>query len=309
MTTFNNIDLNLLRVFQAIADERSLTLAGNRLHLSQPAVSYALGRLREVFNDPLFIRTKEGMQPTPAAVELSKPINRALQAVQDALRHAERFDPSTSTRVFRVSMTDVAEMVFLPPACEKLNELAPSTRLHIEQVAPSRLEEALRTGQLDFAIGNLPVLKPLTRYELLFRESYVCMMRKRDGLPEREQLEMDEFLAMSHVLVQSVESSHLQVETAFRSLGVNRKIGLDIPHFSVLPRIVARSDLVATLPLRIANLFQSEAPGQFAVYRLPVDIPVVDVTLHWHEDFDQDAGNAWLRQVIIGLLQEYGRSS
>jgi DNA-binding transcriptional LysR family regulator len=309
MTTFNNIDLNLLRVFQAIADERSLTLAGNRLHLSQPAVSYALGRLREVFNDPLFIRTKEGMKPTPTAVELSKPINRALQAVQDALRHAERFDAATSTRVFRASMTDVAEMVFLPPACEKLNELAPSTRLHIEQVTPAHLEEALRTGQLDFAIGNLPVLKPTTRYELLFRESYVCMMRKRDGLPAHEQLEMDEFLAMSHVLVQSVESSHLQVETAFRSLGVNRKIGLDIPHFSVLPRILARSDLVATLPLRIANLFQSEAPGQFAVYTLPVEIPAVDITLHWHEDFDQDAGNAWLRQVIVGLLQEYGRSS
>jgi DNA-binding transcriptional LysR family regulator len=309
MPTFNNIDLNLLRVFQAIADERSLTQAGNRLHLSQPAVSYALGRLREVFNDPLFIRTKEGMQPTPTAVELGKPISRALQAVQDALRYAETFTPATSTRIFRASMTDVAEMVFLPPVCGKLNEFAPSTRLHVEQVASTHLEEALRTGQLDFAIGNLPALKPLTRFVLLFEESYVCMTRQRDGLPQREALELDEFLAMSHVLVQSVESSHLEVENAFRTLGVHRKIGLDIPHFSVLPRILARSDLVATLPLRIAKLFQSEAPGQFAVYKLPVEMPTADITLHWHEDFDTDVGNAWLRQVIVDLLQEYGRTS
>lgn len=309
MTTFNNMDLNLLRIFQAIADERSLTLAGNRLHLSQPAVSYALGRLRLIFDDPLFIRTKEGMQPTPTAVELAKPISRALQAVQDALRYAERFDPATSTRVFRASMTDVAEMVFLPPVFEMLSELAPSTCLQVEQVAPAHIAEALRTGRLDFAIGNLPALKPLTRYELLFRESYVCMTRKREGLPERELLELEEFLAMSHVLVQSAESSHQQVENSFRTLGIHRKIGLDIPHFSVLPRILSRSDLAATLPLRIAKLFQSEGHDQFMLYRLPVDIPAVDITLHWHEDFDSDAGNSWLRQLIIDLLQLYGRSS
>jgi len=193
--------------------------------------------------------------------------------------------------------------------CEQLRELAPSTRLHVEQVASAQIEEALRTGRLDFAIGNLPALKPMTRYELLFRESYVCMTRRRAGLPEGEQLALDEFLAMSHVLVQSAESSHQQVEDSFRTLGIHRKIGLDIPHFSVLPRILARSDLAATLPLRIARMFQSEGHGDFVVYQLPVDIPAVDVTLHWHADFDNDAGSAWLRQLIIDLLQEYGRSS
>ncbi|HEY4075009.1 MAG TPA: LysR family transcriptional regulator [Herbaspirillum sp.] len=309
MATFNNMDLNLLRVFQAIADERSLTQAGNRLHLSQPAVSYALGRLRLIFDDPLFIRTKEGMQPTPTAVELAKPISRALRAVQDALRYAERFDPAESTRVFRASMTDIAAMVFLPPVCEKLNGLAPLTRLHVEQVAPAQIEEALRTGRLDFAIGSLPALKPLTHYELLFRESYVCMTRKRKGLPRGQQISLEQFLEMSHVLVQSAESSHEQVENSFRALGIHRKIGLDIPHFSVLPRILARSDLAATLPLRIAKLFQSEGHGQFMLYSLPVDIPVVDITFHWHPDFDSDAGNIWIRRLIIDLLQQYGLSS
>jgi DNA-binding transcriptional LysR family regulator len=307
MATFNNMDLNLLRVFGAITDERSLTRAGKRLHLSQPAVSYALGRLRVIFDDPLFIRTREGMQPTPAAVELAKPIGRALQAVQDALRYAEQFDPATSSRVFRGSMSDVAEMVFLPPVCGQLNVLAPDTHLQIEQVRSGQIEEALRTGQLDFAISNLPALKAVTYYALLFRESYVCLTRKRPALPVRDSLLLEEFLAMAHVQVQSAESSHHQVEDAFRAAGVYRKIALGIPHFSVLPRILARSDLAVTLPLRIAKLFNEG--DQYAIYRLPVEIPPVDVTLHWHADFDNDQGGRWLRQLIIGLLQEYGRGS
>lgn len=304
VTTFSNMDLNLLRVFDAIASERSLTQAGNRLHLSQPAVSYALGRLRLIFDDPLFIRTKEGMQPTPAAIELSKSISRALQAVQDALRYAEQFDPATSTRVFRASMTDVAEMVFLPLVCEKLHEIAPHTRLHIEQIPRVGVEEALRTGRLDLVIGNLPALKPHTQHVVLFEESYVCLTRTRDGLPKGRKLSLEDFLAMSHISVHSVESSHNQIEDAFRTLGITRNIALNIPHFSVLPRILERSDLVVTLPLRIARLFNENS--NLMIYELPVEIPTVDVTLHWHQDFENDHGGRWLREMVIGLLRNYG---
>lgn len=305
MTTFNNMDLNLLRVFQAIADEQSLTLAGDRLHLSQPAVSYALRRLRVIFDDPLFIRTKHGMQPTPSALELAKPISRALQAVQDALSYAEQFNPALSTRVFRASMTDAGEMFFLPPVCEHLHAHAPHARLHVEQVPSAAIEEALRTGQLDFAIGNLPALKASTRHALLFAESYVCLTRKRAQLPDRKQLELGEFLALSHVLIQSAESSHDQLEETFRAKGIHRKIALDIPHFSVLPRILARSDLAVSLPLRIARLFNDAE--QFSIYELPVALPEAEVTLHWHQDFENDAGHRWLREVITNLVREYGR--
>jgi DNA-binding transcriptional LysR family regulator len=307
MTTLSNMDLNLLRVFQAIADEQSLTLAGDRLHLSQPAVSYALRRLRAIFNDPLFIRTKTGMQPTPSAIELAKPISRALQAVQDALSYAEQFDPARTTRTFSLSMTDAAEMFFLPPLCEYMREHAPLARIHIEQVPKATIEEALRTGQLDFAIGNLPQLKAATRHTLLFSETYVCLTRKRNGLPAHKALTVDQFMALAHVQVQSAESSHHQLEDIFRASGLNRPIALEIPHFSVLPSILARSDLAVTLPLRIARLFNSA--GQFAMYELPVAIPEVGVTLHWHADFEGDAGNRWMRQAIVDLLQEYGRQA
>lgn len=307
MATLNNMDLNLLRVFQAIADEKSLTLAGDRLHLSQPAVSYALRRLRTIFNDPLFIRTRTGMQPTPSALELAKPISRALQAVQDALSYAEQFAPARSTRMFTLSMTDAAEMVFLPPMCEYMRAHAPLARMHVEQVPKSAIEEALRTGQLDFAIGNLPLLKSATRHALLFSETYVCLTRKRAGLPVGKVLGVDDFLALSHVQVQSAESSHHQLEDVLRAQGIHRPIALDIPHFSVLPSILARSDLAVTLPLRIARMFN--AAGQFSLYELPVAIPEVEVTLHWHPDFEDDAGNRWMRQVIVDLLQDYGRQA
>lgn len=305
MTTLSNMDLNLLRVFQAIADERSLTLAGDRLHLSQPAVSYALRRLRAIFKDPLFIRTKSGMQPTPSALELAKPIARALQAVQDALSYAEQFNAALSTRMFRVSMTDAAEMFLLPSMCEHMREHAPLAGMHVEQVPKANIEEALRTGQLDFAIGNLPMLKSGSRHALLFSETYVCLTRKRNGLPPRQELTVDEFLALSHVRVQSADSSHHQLEDVLRANGIDRPIALNIPHFSVLPSILARSDLAVTLPLRIARLFNEN--GQFSIYQLPVAIPAVEVTLHWHQDFEGDAGNRWMRQVIVDLLQEYGR--
>jgi DNA-binding transcriptional LysR family regulator len=307
MTTFNNMDLNLLRVFQAVSEERSLTLAGNRLHLSQPAVSYAVNRLRELFGDPLFVRTRDGMQPTPMALELAKPIGRALQAVQDALRFAGGFEPAASTRTFRVSMTDVAEMVFLPAICEQLRLLAPHVQLKVEQVPQGEIVEALRTGRLDFAIGNLPALKDSTRHALLFSESYCCLTRKRAGLPRRKELTMDEFQALSHVQVRSAESSHSQVAQALLQMGVERQVALEIPHFSVLPLILVQSDLAATLPLRIAKLFN--AGEQFRIYDLPVELPVVDVMLHWHEEFENDRGSSWLRQLVLDLLQSYGRSS
>lgn len=307
MTTFHNMDLNLLRVFQAIADERSLTLAGLRLHLSQPAVSYSLGRLRELFDDPLFVRTRNGMQPTPTAVELAKPIKRALQAVQDALSYAEQFDPAVSTRVLRGSMTDAAEMFFLPPVCELLQRTAPHTRLHINQTAPDMLEEALRTGHLDFAIGNLPALQPVTNHALLFTETYVCVTRKRPGLPRQKLLTTTQFLALSHIHIQSAESSHQQLDDTLRAAGLQRTIALDIPHFSVLPHILARSDLAVTLPLRIAKLFNTG--DQFVIYKLPTDIPPVDVTLHWHADFENDACNRWLRQSIIDVLHSYAKGT
>ncbi|RKT27166.1 LysR family transcriptional regulator [Paraburkholderia sp. RAU2J] len=303
MTSLDHVDLNLLRVFQAIVEERSLTRAGQRLALSQPAISYSLGRLRTLFDDPLFIRTRVGMQPTPIALELSAIVSRALDTVREALRYAEHFDPAVSTRTFRLSLSDAGELAYLPPICEVLHQQAPRVRLRIEPLPVEAIEDALRASRLDFAIGNLPTLTARTRHQALFEETYVCMTRKRRGLPRAKELGLKAFVEASHVQITSVEHSHHALDDEFRAQGVGRHIALELPHFVALPSVLAVTDLFATLPRRLAQIFNRG--GGFQIYELPVSLPIAAVTMHWHEHFDQDEGNVWLRTLMADIVRRF----
>ncbi|MGH8778418.1 LysR family transcriptional regulator [Paraburkholderia sp.] len=301
MLDFNDVDLNLLRVFQAILEERSLTRAGQRLGLSQPAVSYSLGRLRALFDDPLFVRTTGSMLPTPTASQLATPVNRALASIREVLRHGNHFDPAASSREFHLSMSDLGELVFLPLLCERLQRSAPGVRMTAQQVPLADVEDKLRLGQLDFAIGNMPALKAATHHAVLFHEPYVCLTRKRPKLP-KGTLTRDAFLAMRHVQVESSESSHRNIEPSLQAAGLYRDIALRVPHFTVVPQIIQRTDWMVTVPQRVAKLFNER--GDFAIYRIPADVPEVEVTVHWHETFDTDEGNRWFRALIIDTLRE-----
>ena len=295
------IDLNLLRVFHAILEERNLTLAAGRLCLSQPAVSYSLGRLRALLDDPLFVRAGNEMQPTSAALELREPLQQAMAAAEHAIQMMAPFDPSTSTRVFRVSMSDIGELAFLPSLCAALEQCAPHVRLDIQSVLVTQIEDALRVGKLDLAIGNLPSLIGRTPCQPLFHEDYVCMTRRRDTLPEAE-LTLAQYLALPHILVGSLESAHHQIETQFREKSVHRQIALRVPHFTVVPHILARTDWIVTVPRRTVQWLNPD--GAFAVYDLPVDIPDVTVTVHWHADADDRAANRWLRNLVVQTLSD-----
>jgi DNA-binding transcriptional LysR family regulator len=303
MNSLDHVDLNLLRVFNAIVEERSLTRAGQRLALSQPAVSYSLGRLRTLFDDPLFIRTRTGMQPTPIALELASIVGRALETVREALRYAESFDPEISTRTFRLSLSDAGELAYLPPICEALHRLAPRVKLRVEPLPLAEIEEALRASRLDFAIGNLPVLTSRTRHRLLFDETYVCMTRKRRDLPRGQGIELAAFVNELHVQISSVEHSHHALEDVFRSQGIGRNIALELPHFVALPSVLAVTDYFATLPRRLAQIFARD--GRFQIYDLPVQLPQASVTMHWHENFDHDEGNVWLRELMTDIVRRF----
>ncbi|ONR72167.1 LysR family transcriptional regulator [Burkholderia cenocepacia] len=303
MTSIDHIDLNLLRVFQAIVEEHSLTRAGERLALSQPAVSYSLGRLRTLFDDTLFVRTRTGMQPTPVALELAEIVGSALDTVRQALRHAERFDPATSTRTFRLSLSDAGEMAYLPAICAVLHDAAPRVKLVVAPLPVEEIEEALRASRLDFAIGNLPSLLPRTRHCVLFEESYVCMTRKRDDLPDGKKLKLEQFLAASHVQVRSLEHSHDALDDALRAQGVGRNIALVLPHFVAAPGVLAATDLFATLPEKLARILNKG--DAFNIYALPVPLPKVAVTMHWREHFHDDEGNAWMRDLMTDTLASF----
>ncbi|MBN3750091.1 LysR family transcriptional regulator [Burkholderia sp. Se-20373] len=303
MTSVDHLDLNLLRVFQAIVEERSLTKAGERLALSQPAVSYSLGRLRTLFDDPLFVRTRAGMQPTPVALELAGIVGKALDMVRVALRYAERFDPATSTRTFRLSLSDAGEMAYLPAICQALRERAPRVTLSVQPLPVEEIEEALRASRLDFAIGNLPELMPRTRHQTLFEETYVCMTGRRRGVPSGAALSLEQFVRAAHINVKSVEHSHHALDDALRAQGVGRNIALEVPHFVALPSVLSVTDLYATLPKRLAQILNRD--NAFRLYELPVTLLPAPVTMHWHEHFHEDEGNAWMRTLLAELVERF----
>ncbi|SAK82208.1 LysR family transcriptional regulator [Caballeronia temeraria] len=299
MVNFHQVDLNLLRVFQAILEERSLTRAGQRLELSQPTISYSLGRLRSLFDDPLFVRTPDGMLPTPTAERLAVPLGSAIASIREALRESEQFDHATTTREFRLSMSDIGEHVFLPPICERLERVAPQVRLSTEQIPVREVEEKMRLGQIDLAIGNLPSLMPVTNHALLFRDQFVCMTRKRPGLPLRA-LSRQKFLEFLHVTVTTSDSSHLAIDEVLRSQGLHRRIALRVPHFTVVPQILQRTNWMVTLHRGAAQMFNET--GQFLIYPMPAEMPDIESTVHWHRNFDNDEGIRWFRELVIDTL-------
>jgi len=291
------LDLNLLRVFEAVLRDRSVTAAARRLGLTQPAVSNALARLRAQFEDALFVRTPSGMDATPFARELAEPVRQALALLEAALAHGPGFDPATATRAFRFYMSDLGQIEFLPPLVERAQRVAPGVRLEAVALEVEDIGDALAAGSLDIAVGFLPGLGPPVRREALFRDPYVCLMRSDHPI---RSLTKKRFLEASHALV-SYRGGHRVIEEALERAGLARRIALRVPHFTVLPMVLRRTDLILTLPSRIARVYERE--GRFRSLPPPVAIPPADVGAHWHERFERDAGNRWLRETIRELFR------
>lgn len=292
------LDLNLLRVFDAVLRDRSVTAAARHLGLTQPAVSNALARLRAQFEDALFVRTPSGMDATPFARELAAPVRQALALLESALAHGPGFDPATATRAFRFYMSDLGQIEFLPPLVERAQRTAPGVRLEAVAMEVEDIGDALAAGNLDLAVGFLPGLGPPVRRRALFRDPYVCLMRA--GHPAAgARLTKKAFLEASHALV-SYKGGHRVIEEALERAGLARKIALRVPNFTVVPMVLERTDLILTLPMRVARVYERQ--GRFRVLPPPVPIPPADVGAHWHERFERDPGNRWLRETISELF-------
>jgi DNA-binding transcriptional LysR family regulator len=291
-----DLDLNLLRVFDAVLRGRSVTAAAAQLELTQPAVSNALARLRGAFDDALFLRTPRGMEPTPFARELAEPVRQALALLESALAHGPGFDPATSSRNFRFYMSDLGQIEFLPPLVERLRRVAPDVRLEAVTLELEDISHALAAGSLDLAMGFLPGLGPPVRRKALFRDPYVCLLRAGHPI---QTLTRKKFLEASHALV-SYRGGHRVIEEALERAGLARRIVLRVPHFTVVPMVLERTDLILTLPARVARVY--ERSGSFKYLPPPLPIPSAEVAVHWHERFDVDPGNRWLREQLIALF-------
>jgi DNA-binding transcriptional LysR family regulator len=291
-----DVDLNLLRVFDAVLRSRGVTPAAAGLGLTQPAVSNALSRLRGVFGDPLFVRTPSGMDATPFARELAEPVRQALALLESALAHGPGFDPGSATRAFRFYMSDLGQIEFLPPLIERVQQRAPGVRLEAVALEVEDIAAALAAGALDLAVGFLPGLGPPVRRRALFRDPYLCLMRADHPI---RSLTKKRFLEASHALV-TYRGGHRVIEEALERAGLARKIALRVPHFTVVPMVLERTDLILTLPQRVARVFEQR--GKLKSLPPPVPIPLAEVAVHWHERFEADPGNRWLRDQVIELF-------
>lgn len=295
------IDLNLLAVFDAMIEHRSVTRAGERIALSQPAMSAALGRLRTLFHDPLFVRAGGEMQPTPKALELAEPIRRVLTVVKTEVLQRSGFDPAVTERQFTLLTPDIGEFNFLPRLLGRFAAAAPGARLRTIARPRAAAAEALESGAADLAIGYFPDLQKAGFYQQkLFENAHVCIVRA--GHPAvGDRLTLAEYLALPHAVVRPDGREHV-FEQHLQHRGISRRVLLEVSHFlSVLP-IVESSDLVATVPRDLADACMRY--GNIRIVEVPIRAPGIAVHQFWHRRFHQDPANIWLRGLVHAQLAQ-----
>lgn len=297
MVNVNEFDLNLLVAFDALLRERNVTRAGARIGMSQPSMSNALARLRKEWGDPLFVRTPRGMEPTPFALRLAKPVQQGLAILREGLEQPFGFDPLTSQRHFRLLMSDVAQVIVMPSLVKHLKRVAPRIRVSALPLPREQYANALETDQADLAIGNLPLLQGAFYQQRLFEDDYVCLIR-RDHPLLSSALGLDEYLSAQHVaVINSVGDAMVSRELTRR--GLSREIVLEIPNFLTVYDIIKNSDLLATAPSIVAR---SRLPDDSVVVRpLPISIPRANVRQYWHLRYHNDPPHQWLRSELARL--------
>jgi len=300
MADLRHLDLNLLVVFQHLLELRNISAVARRLDLSQPAVSNALRRLRDTFGDDLFVRTGQGMLPTPQAERLAGPIAEALGLLDRLLDADEGFEPETSTRHFRIAMTDVGEIHFMPRLMEICAQRAPGARIDSVRVAGPDLQRDMEAGRVDLAVGAFHELGGDIMHRMLFRQGYVTLFRK--GHPQaHEGMGIKAFRAQQHLVV-SHAAPYGQVNQALEAAGIALHEHHSVPHFTAVPYVVSTTNLLATVPAKLAD---SAAP-RFGLQMMvpPVKVPPLQTNLYWQRRFQRDGGNMWLRGLLLELFAQ-----
>lgn len=296
MSDIKNIDLNLLKAFDALMETRSVTRAAERLNLTQPAVSGMLTRLREAFDDPLFIRTQRGVLPTPRAESLALPLRQALRDIQ-ALLAPNSFVPATAAMTVTIAATDYAQKAVLLPFMSLLRHEAPDIRISVRPVDLPALGQQMETGNLDMALVTPDMALDTMRSRKLFDEVYVCIMR--EGHPAaRAPLTPDLFCALDHALM-SHDGSKFRGATdlALEEMGRSRRVVAVVPSFLVLIDLVRHSDLIAMLPSRLVA-----DRGDLVIQSPPIPIPGFTKVLTWHERLQGDPAQKWLRDRLVSCV-------
>lgn len=291
-----NVDLNLFVVFDTVYEERNLTKAGRILHITQPAVSNALKRLRQVFNDPLFVRVPRGVSPTPVADNISGMVKEALHLLNNSITESEKFLPATSDKTFKFSVHDIDEAVLIPKLMERLLKVAPRVSIECYSIPRRDVEGELAAGSIDFALDVPLFASPQLCSRQIITDRYVCVIR--NGHPQvNASLTLETYLELQHVHVSARRGGIGHVDMALDHLGRRRNIQLRMKNHIAAPQVVAVTDLALTIPRSVANL------ASLNVLELPFNVETVNQFLYWHKTADKDQANIWMRNLLMGVME------
>ncbi|HEY4318955.1 MAG TPA: LysR family transcriptional regulator [Herbaspirillum sp.] len=301
--------MNLLIVFDALFDTGSVTIASKKLGLSQPTVSYGLAKLRESFNDPLFIRIDNKMQPTPRAAIMAPQVKRVLEIVKGDLLNFSGFDPATATREYTFCMSDIGEVFFLPPLIRRIWQESPLATVRTQSPSPSTLTAALEDGLIDLAVGYFPDLRKGGFYQQqLFESHFVCIAARNNARIEQSgnpsRLTLQSYVEAAHVTVHFEGRSHELIDRHLHNMKVVRRVALTVPHFMTLVEIIPQTDLIATVPNEVA--LQIAKSNDVAIYPLPFASPTFALKQFWHKRNHDDPANQWLRNLVRSTFQPNG---
>lgn len=299
-----DVDLNLLRLFDAVWRTRSVSQAAQQLDLSQPAASQGLARLRRLLGDALFVRGGGGVAPTPRAERLALAVQAALATLEEALNESEVFDPLRSRRTFRVHLSDIGEARFLPELMALLRREAPGTRLEAAPLPHDEIAAALDSGRIDAAIGFLPTVSDTRRVPLL-GDRYIVLLRAGHPFAARwrRRPRLEDLQALDFAAVRS----HSDTLRILQLLQLQDRLRLTVAHFLSLPAIVRASDLGVLMPRSIAQGFAAHG----GLDLIEPDFPLRDftVSLHWSRRFENDPALRWLRARVVEVFGQAGQGA
>ena len=303
MVVQKRIDLNLLPIVIALYEELNASRAARRLGMTQPAVSKALRRLREAFDDPLFVRGPSGLVPTPRAHSIAQGARQHLQHLQESLLRDEPFEPARSTRPIVVGLSDIAEMAFLPSILDHMRAHAPKCPLRSVTLTDAQLAEALEKGDVDVAAGYFPALAQRNfRQRRLSKHGFACLTRAGHPL-WKARLTMPAYLAAEHIVIRREGRSQEVLERFVERRKMRRKIAMYTTNVLSVPFIVMDTDLVATLPFAVVTRFAS-ITSKLAAALPPFDL-TYDLKLHWHRRFDKESRSMWLRDQLAAVFKDH----
>lgn len=300
------VDLNLLVAFDALMSHHHVSRAAEKLCMTQSALSHALKRLRIVFGDPLLRRGPRGMEPTERALSLREPVKAVLAEIHSIVSTRIVFDPVTTQRTFKLSMSDAMNVEALPPIVRNLRKAAPNIDLLVTTSGPREACARILADEVELAIGVFPYVSPEIMRRELYRDVLVCVADKNNPRLKRGRMDEESYLASPHVTVAPNLDSGVQLDEIFAAMGFPRRIVATVPHYTAVPGLVRGTDLVAHTRSRLINVLRTS--GNLVVFPIPAPFRVPELCFEqiWHPRYERDAGHQWLRGSItnsVGMKQ------